>query len=317
MEKVEIENLILKQLYDWWETHSGSSVFYILDQINNVEEITFTRIADKLEEDNLIKGVGQSQPCDITSYGILEAEKRGLVDTEKITRYEKIRFEILKAANQVYENEGRYGEADAAEIIEKNNFGDTEFHNNLAMLDEIYLVDGSNGWSFQSTELGREQFKQWQIQTSLNQEFENISKFTAQKRGIEFQKLMTKALEFSGWQSQESVKTSYEEIDIIINKNREYYLIECKWEKEPVEPIAINHLLSKLDKRADTNGIVMSMSGFTSGAIKDAEDSLYKKLVLLFGKDDVEEITANPESFEILLNEKYRDLVTKRKATFK
>lgn len=317
MEKVDIENLILKELYDWWETSRGSTIYSIFNQMSDVEESVFDRVADNLEEFFLIKGVGYSAPCDITSYGILEAEKRGLIDPEKVNLYESIRYEILKAAAEIYEIEGRYGVAETTKIIEENDFDADSVHNNIRVLNEIGLINADTHWSFFSTEEGRGTFKNSEQQNSLNQEFKSISNLQPQKRGTELQKVIAKSLEFAGWQQEESIKTTYEEVDIIINKSREYYLIECKWENKPIQPIAVNHLLSKLDKRADTNGIVMSMSGFTSGAVKDAEDSLYKKLVLLFGKKDIEEIIANPDSFETLLNKKYKELVTRRKAIFK
>lgn len=317
MEKAEIENLILTQLYDWWETNRGSTVYYILNQLEGVEENLFTRIADKLEENYLIKGVGQSMPCDITSLGILDAERRGLVEPKKVNRYENIRYEILKSAASIYEIEGRYGSAECMEIIEGNEFDETEFHNNFRMLAELNLIEALSAWDFKSTEIGLEQFRIWEKKIFLNEEFNKILELQPQKRGIELQKLIAKVLEFAGWEQNESVKTDYEEVDIIINKNREFYLVECKWENKSIQPIAINHLLSKLNKRADTNGIVISMSGFTSGAVQNVGDSTNQKLILLFGKEDIEEIISNPDSFETLLNEKYKELVMRRIAIWK
>ncbi|HEY0428423.1 MAG TPA: TIR domain-containing protein [Pyrinomonadaceae bacterium] len=173
MEKIEIENLILKQLYDWWERHRGSSVYYIFEQMEGVEEKVFSRIADKLEEDNFIKGIGQSESCDITAYGILEAEERGLIDSKKVNHYENIRFEILKSAAEVYEVEGRNGEAESKKIIQENDFNEDEFHNNLRMIDELNLINSSNGWYFRSTTVGREKFK---LLTEANKTNNNSAK---------------------------------------------------------------------------------------------------------------------------------------------
>lgn len=183
----------------------------------------------------------------------------------------------------------------------------------MVKLDVNFVGD----YSFHIEQAGLEQFEKWHTKQSLVDDYNRISELKPQARGTELQKLIAQALESSGWQQEESVKTFYEEIDVVIHKNRESYLIECKWEKKPIQPIAINHLLSKLNKRADTKGIVISMSGFTKGAVKNVEDSATQKLVLLFGEEDVKKIVSNPDSFETLLNEKHRELVSRRKAVWK
>lgn len=124
-------------------------------------------------------------------------------------------------------------------------------------------------------------------------------------------------MEFTGWNQEANVMTSYEQIDVVIHRNREFYLIECKWEKDPIEAGEIDKLFGKLRRRIGTNGFLMSMSGFTSGAIENVEDSTSDKLILLFGKEDIEEIIANPNSFDSLFNEKCEELVMRRKAIYK
>jgi hypothetical protein len=78
------------------------------------------------------------------------------------------------------------------------------------------------------------------------------------------------------------VRTSNEEIDIIISKEREYYLLECKWENKRIGARVIREVFGKLGNRADVRGIVISMSGFTKGAVEQVEKYANRKLTLIW-----------------------------------
>jgi len=54
---------------------------------------------------------------------------------------------------------------------------------------------------------------------------------TPQKRGLAFQKLFAELLRYLRWTVEESVRTPGEEIDIIISKGIEYWLLERKYQK--------------------------------------------------------------------------------------
>lgn len=105
-------------------------------------------------------------------------------------------------------------------------------------------------------------------------------------------------------------------MDVVIHKKREFYLIECKWEKKPIESKVVNELFGKLSKRTLTNGILFSMSGFTLGADKNVESLTGTKAILLFGEKDLKKLIINPSSFEDLLNEKFTALISQRKVVF-
>jgi hypothetical protein len=68
-------------------------------------------------------------------------------------------------------------------------------------------------------------------------------------------------------------------MDVIVWREREYYLLECKWEKEPIE-----------------------------------EAYASQRVILLFGEEGIKRLVYGKESFTGLLNIKYRQLATKRKA---
>ena len=61
-------------------------------------------------------------------------------------------------------------------------------------------------------------------------------------------------------------------------------------------------------------GIVVSMSGFTTGAIQQAQDYASSRVILLFGPGDVNKLVSGGARFEDLLVEKYTAMVTRRLA---
>jgi hypothetical protein len=316
MNNTDIENEILKCVYDWWERHGGSSVFYILRDLKDVDEVVFTRIAREMEEKFLIDGVGQSMRCEITAHGINEAEKRALIPREKFENYQDIRYLLISAAALALEERGLYEEILVGDLIAQLGLNETDVFNNARFLSDAGLLKFSNAHYFRVTESGLEHYKKWTFLKSLEKDFANISQRNPNVRGIQFQGLIAKALGNQEWNSEESVRTSYEEVDIFINRDSAYYLIECKWTRDPTSPEATSHLLAKLNRRDGTRGILMSMSGFTSGAVESVEDAGHHKIILLFGKNDIEEIINNPASFDTLLEEKERQFITRRNAVW-
>src|SRR6476620_10253758 len=82
------------------------------------------------------------------------------------------------------------------------------------------------------------------------QRYQDIRSLPPHERGIQFQKLIAEIAKLQGWEQEEGVQTSNEEIDVIIYREREFYLIECKWLKEGVETKEVDVLHGKVSKRA-------------------------------------------------------------------
>jgi hypothetical protein len=117
-----------------------------------------------------------------------------------------------------------------------------------------------------------------------------------------------------GWETDEGVRTSHEEMEVIVWREREYYLLECKWEKDTIEAGVVRELFGKLGNRVGVNGIVMSMSGFAKGAAEQTEDYAGQRVILLFGEEGIKGLVYGQKRFTDLLDIKYRQLATKRKA---
>ena len=138
-----------------------------------------------------------------------------------------------------------------------------------------------------------------------------------QPRGEAFQRLFAKVVEQNGWSQQESVRTPHEEMDVVIYRGREYYLAECKWERDPIQAPVVRELYGKLGNRAGMQGIVVSMSGFTKGAMKQVQDYKNDKIILLFGREDVYSLIYERASLDELLAEKSSMLVIRGMVVFK
>jgi hypothetical protein len=184
------------------------------------------------------------------------------------------------------------------------------------LLDLGYAESSGNAGS-KLTYQGLSAVEDYRKNKGIADEFEVISEMSPQPRGRALQKLIAKVIEQHGWGQEESVRTSNEEMDVILFRDREYYLLECKWEKDRVEASVIRELFGKLTNRIDVRGIVVSMSGFTEGAVKQVEDYIGHRIILLFGGEDVRALCYGQARFEDLLNAKYKQLVTKRKVEFR
>ncbi len=108
-----------------------------------------------------------------------------------------------------------------------------------------------------------------------------------QQRGREFENIIASIAQNQGWRQEEGVRTSHEEIDVILFRDHDYYLVECKWVREPTGAAVIRELIGKLTNRANVRGIVISMSGFTGGAEQQVTQDVGTREIVLFGPQDV------------------------------
>ena len=187
-------------------------------------------------------------------------------------------------------------------------------HNLNVLKDTGYVESAPMGYKI--TLQGIDAVKKWRKRVELVTEFEQISEMSPQPRGRALQKLLAKVFEQYGWSQEEGVRTSHEEMDVIVHKEREYYLIECKWEKDHIEADVVRELFGKLNNREGVRGIIVSMSGFTSGAVKQAEEYANIRVILFFGPEDVRSLVYERSSFDTLLNSKYQKIITRKQVLF-
>lgn len=82
--------------------------------------------------------------------------------------------------------------------------------------------------------------------------------------------------------------------------------------KKPVEAKVVRSIFGKLENRVGINGIIVSMSGFSSGSTDQVKEYANKKIILLFGEEDIKKLISHDIHFDILLDEKYKALITRK-----
>lgn len=316
MDRTEIENHILRHYYFCLEEGISSPVNVLTDKIPGANKSLFENAMEKMEKSGFLRDLHPGYYADITGLGMREAETRDLIPKERVELNYLVRFQILDftaKAEDDLESDG-WAEIDELELdVEPGHCG-LDF--NLVFLKDLGLITGESGQYYRITESGLRNLNKWRGQFRFQSEYERISNLAPQTRGREFEKLVTEIVKFAGWEAEHNVQTSFEQMDVVIHKGREFYLIECKWEKEPVESAVVNELLGKLSKRTLTNGILFSMSGFSSGVDKNVESLTGTKAILLFGEEDLRKLILQPAKFEDLLNEKFRALISQRKVVY-
>lgn len=307
-----IEEAILRALYEGWAERCDVSLHAVL-VAGNWDERLFSTVVEQMENrDGLITAEGGWQFCELTPGGVLYAEKRGVPPKEEIHRHQMARTEILAQLAEIYDKEGVGADLHYSEICDGTGLDLKIALLNLSFLTDVrYIVDTSTS-SFRITHQGLDSVRAWKKRKELGEEFDRVQELAPQPRGRALQKLIANVIEQFGWLQEEGVRASHEEMDVIIYRDREYYLVECKWLNDPVEASVVRELKGKLDNRVDVRGIALSMSGFTSGAVSQVVEYTGQRIILLFGPDDVRALVRQESTFEELLNKKYKELVMRK-----
>jgi len=315
MNNTGIEESILSALYEAWSVSDDGVNLELVRERGGWDKKTFEKVEYQLERDGLIRGRSVTSD-EITARGIIHTEAASIISDELKKTHVEAREELLKALYKLYDEEGPL--ADSHYTTLANEIGlDRDFAlKNLEVLEGIgYLTHPAVG-CFNLSDFGLRKMEEYKEQCRIADEFERISEMQPQPRGRALQSFLAKMLQQGDWSQLDGARTSHEEMDIILFQGREYYLIECKWEKDPIEAGVIRELIGKLSNRAGVQGIAVSMSGFTSGAVTQVQEIANTRVVLLFGPEDIRSVVYRKASFEKLLDEKYRELVIRRRSFF-
>lgn len=253
----------------------------------------------------------------ITARGISYAEIMKIVPIESISANKLIRIRILEALVKKYDDSSSMDSGIHIQtLVELTGVEVLALVSNLQYLVDSYFIQTINGSFFKINLAGIKEAKELKERVELINEFDRIAILDPHPRGKALQKIFARVVEQSYWEQQEGARTSNEEMDVIFHKGREYFLVECKWEKNPVGAEVIRELFGKLSNRIGVQGIVVSMSGFIKGAIKQAQDYINSRSILFFGSTDVTQLVNEKDYFDTLLDKKYNQLITKRDIVF-
>lgn len=318
MDKHEVENMILGVLHEAYFTPEPEVDLSTYRERTGWDEKSFNRLLEEMAYYARIKHIGIRSGYCMEAHHVdwFEDEWKGSNDV--LVRNKIIRIHILEFLAKLFEEEGADATVHYQEMAADLGLDAGVVWTNLKVLEiqgSVWNM-GLDGPEFSIHPMGLKRLEIRNKFLSRISEFEKLQELSPQPRGREFQKFLAKVLEQSGWSQLEGVRNIGEEIDIIIHRDREFYMLECKWEKDPVEAIVIRDFHDKLLERAGVQGIVVSMSGFSEGAEKIAHDRSGSKLIAFFGQRDVQAIVYGQVNFDDLLKQKIVEIVTHRKVTY-
>ena len=317
MRSEEVKRHILKELYiAYFQKGSAVDLHKIREELG-IGDTAFRNIVQRMSDETLIKAHTAGGYFIIQPLGIILAEKIDIVPESMKKKNQILRTSILDKLAGIYEERGKHAYAYIVDTLSRELSTDVHLLvYNIRVLEGLGYVESYTPGSYRITLQGLEVIQEQRERNKFAEEFQVLSGLEPHTRGRELQKLLARMLQEEGWLQEEGVRTGHEDIDVIVHKGRDYFLIECKWEKEPIQAGVVRELYGKISNRIGVSGIIISISGFTQGAVKQVEDYAGDKIILLFGKKDFRQLVYNEVTFEDLLNRKYQELVTRRRVIY-
>lgn len=311
MDETEIRNAILSRLYEANFSGEGSGNLPQLRDERGWERSTFSRTVDRMIHDGIIKRWTMGGNYQVTALGVVTAEEEeGIIPDELLEKNQQIRTVVLDSLARSYEERGIGDSHVSLETLQEGSGAEQQILvPNLLLLKDLDYVDIPFKGHFGITYKGIDAVDKWRQQKGIAERFEAVERMKPHPRGRAFQKLLAEVVEQHGWSQEEGLRTSHEEMDVVISQGREYYLIECKWESAPIQSGVIREVYGKLSNRAGVQGIVASMSGFTAGTVEQVAEYKNKRVIILFGPNDVRSVIRGEAAFDQLLTDKHRALV--------
>ena len=310
-----IKEQIFSSLYgEYFNAEGNSNLPELRDQRGWDKQAT-ERVIDEMVESGVIEPSTFGGNYRITVAGIRQAETNGWAPNDLARSNNLIRLRVLELLADLREKHGRMSSLHFLQIAPEFEASQQRVAWNLTFMEQVGLIENF-GAGDRITSIGTEVLGRQRQQAAIEEDFDRLSMLAPQMRGKELEKLLARVVTAQGWSQVTNVQTNNEEMDLIVRKDREYYLIECKWLKDPVEAAVIHGLFGKLEKRAGSRGIVVSMNGFSQGAVEAVTELSHGHLVFLFGRTDTQNLISRQKSLDDLLTEKFDALVMYKKAQY-
>lgn len=282
------------------------------------EAVAFASYGD-LEDKGLIKASACGGFAEITSPGVLFVEENDAAPEELVRHHSAVRFAMVDTYTRLYEREGLYASRDWEEIAREAAVSPSDFHLNRELLFDLGYLEGlmpNSAREYRATAFGRhwvDKIRGWNARVARLNALNSGTEVTPAVRGHELERLLQEHLVTEGWEAERNVRGPGEEHDLVISQERDVFFVECRWRKEKAEAGDLAKLRDRITARAGARGLFISMSGFTSGAIRDAEDRLERCVMLLFGPKEVGVVMRGKTAFTDLLNQRFKTAVSRRK----
>jgi restriction system protein len=136
-----------------------------------------------------------------------------------------------------------------------------------------------------------------------------VSERDPHRRGLALESVLNRLFAIEGIAVREAFSISdddgvVEQVDGLIDLDGELYLVEVKWWSEPLGVDPVTRHISRLFLRGDARGILVSASGYTAPAIRNARQALTQKTLVLVELSEVVRALELRRSVRALLREK-------------
>lgn len=112
-----------------------------------------------------------------------------------------------------------------------------------------------------------------------------VSSSDAQKRGFQLEKLLKDLFDLFDLDPKASFRITGEQIDGMFTFENNDFLLEAKWQQDPIDIGALDSFNGKLSRRLEnTLGLFISINGFSADAIK-AHSTGRRLMILMDGSD--------------------------------
>ncbi len=131
-----------------------------------------------------------------------------------------------------------------------------------------------------------------------------VSSDDAQQRGYKLEKIIKELFELFDLDPKASFKITGEQIDGMFTFDNNDYLLEAKWQKDPVGIDALDAFSGKLSRRLEnTLGLFISINGFSNDAIK-AHSTGRRLMILMDGSDLMAVLEGRIDLLQLLLRKR-------------
>ncbi|MBE3048494.1 restriction endonuclease [Candidatus Bathyarchaeota archaeon] len=323
-DKEEIKKAILRRFYDG-AFKDGVDYQFGLRAYAEEKGIGWeliNEIYDELDDASFFGICCTSMVVEPSVKALVYCEDHQLVDPALVEQQKGIRKRILEAFADILEeklNRYAYGGIDSDMICKRAGISFQDFSNNAGILEYLdYLERQRPVFIWRITDKGKDAVKNLRRKRARQMAFNDLKAgiVTPQERGHRIEDLLVEVIRDEGWNATPRVRAEGVEHDILFNKDRDYFLVSCKWLSEKVQWIDVSPLISEAEGAGCYAGIVISMSGFTEECIGRVRARKTPQKILLFGHKDVELLFSNAEEvfsekqwFTDLLDEKIKKLV--------
>ena len=251
--------VITRELYTAEFSDNGERNMNAIQEKNEFDKDEFWKVSDRLEHEGYIQARAMGGYYGITSRGVIHTEETSVAPSDLVGPNQNARTQALARLAVAYEEGGAMADVHYEPMCGEVGMAPGVFIANMKVLEDLGYIEATTIGCFKITYVGLDAVREWNAQNQIAMEFERLESLMPQARGVAFQKLFALILESSEWHTDEGVRTSHEELDAVFSRGREFYLVECKWEKDPIEAEVVRGVFAKLENRAGVAGIIVSM----------------------------------------------------------